>query len=247
MATRSTFQLSVGTLVGQTLTVYFRNLLPFLVLSAVVLSPWIALRLYLDTRPLDPSSPGASGIVLVATVLQMLLTQVLTGAVTYGVVQQLRGETAGIGAVVSQGLRTFVTVLGTGILCGLRIMLFMLLLIVPGIMESIRLYVAIPAAVMEGRGAAHAIQRSNTLTEGSRWQIFGAWLLIFLLPFTLTFVLLFVMRTSIRDIDQLPAWAEIAMALLLNAFGSTMMAVCYFQLRTGKENVDVKELAAVFA
>lgn len=241
MPTRSSFQLSVGGLVSKTLAVYFRNLLPFLLLSAIVLSPWIALRLYRG-NVVEPNV----GLNLAELLLSTLLTYVLTGAVTYGVVQQLRGEPAGLGQAISQGMRTFLTVLGTGILCGVRIMLFSLLLWVPGIIESIKLYVAIPAAVMEGKGAARAIERSNALTDGSRWQIFGAWLLMFTLPIALTVALVFVLHTVSGPTGLHPV-AEIGISMVFNAFSATMMAVCYFLLRSGKENVDVKELAAVFA
>jgi uncharacterized membrane protein len=178
---------------------------------------------------------------------QQLLTFVLTGAVTFGVVQQMRGQPAGIGPALSRGLQSFFGVLSTGLLCGIRIFLWSLLLWVPGIVESVKLYVAIPAAVMENKVGSEAISRSERLTDGSRWPIFGGWLVILLVPILTMMGLGFALAAGNDDEElRLPLWIELGIAVLFNTLAATMAAVCYFLLRQGRENVDPKQLAAVF-
>jgi len=249
---RTHFQLSVGDLVGKSLSIYFRNLIPFTVMAALILSPWIALTLYVEqlTADLNPSDPGESlqitgmtfGLVLVQTMLGFMLA----GSLTYGVVQQLRGQPAGIGVAISQGLQSFTRVLGTALLCGFRIVLFTLLLYVPGVIEQVKLYVAVPAAVMEGKSAKAAVERSIRLTDGSRWPIFGAWVLVALLGIGLGLLVFAVVRMANVDWNAESAWFNISIQLLLAPFAATMGATSYFLLRKGKENTDVREIAAVF-
>jgi uncharacterized membrane protein len=131
-------------------------------------------------------------------------------------------------------------------LCGLRILLFSLLLWIPGIIQQVQLYVAIPAAVMEGKAGGDAIARSQDLTRGSGWQIFGAWLLAAVVSIGLMILVGALLISTKTMPARFGVWFEIAIALLVNSFAATLMAVCYFQLRQGKENVDVKQLAAVF-
>lgn len=236
------FKLSVGALVSNSLGIYFRNLIPFVVLGAIVLAPWILLRLTLMEDPQVVWAPAAG------LLLQSVLGFVLTGALTFGVVQQLRGEPAGIAAALSTGLQSFGRVLGTAFMCGIRILLWSLVLYIPGIIESIRLFVAIPAAVMEGKGASASIERSVRLTDGSRWPIFGAWFLTMLIGWGLVFVCVFLLTSSTGSFEDAAnhAWIDIGVALLVTPFSATMGSSAYFLLRKGRENVDAKQIAAVF-
>lgn len=243
MAAALKFTVRVGEVVGEGLRTYVRNFLPFTVLSVVVLAPWIAFRLFVE-QDLDPEEPSV--LPLLGMLLQNLMTFVLTGAVVYGVVMQMRGEPASFGRVLTVGLQSFFRVLGTGFLCGVRILLFTLLLIVPGIIQQVRLYVAIPVSVMERKGGGDAMARSLELTRGSGWPIFGSWFVAWIAQVGLGALFGFMITSRTIPVSA-SVWIEIAIAVLCGSFGATMMAVCYFQLREGKENVDVKQLAAVFA
>lgn len=242
MASHS-YSLPVGGLVGQTIGIFLRNLVPFLVLGALVLAPWIALRIVFDDAV---EKQDNLAIPVLLFLLQSLLAYILTGAVTFGVVQQLRRQPAGFGAVISQGLSSFGRVLGTGLLCGVRILLWTILFYVPGVIESVRLFVAIPAAVMEGKSNVAAVDRSKALTRGSGWSIFGAWLLIAVIGAGIGMIGVFVLHSSDQAVLAKPMWLEITIAVVVGPFSATMAAVAYFMLRRGKENVDATQIAAVF-
>lgn len=244
MARESRFQLSLGSLLSQSFAVYLRNLIPFLLLGTVVFVPWIALRYFGAQAERANQVP----INLLATLLQMLLAQLLTGALTYGVVQQLRGQRAGVGALLSHGVSSFFRVLGTGLLSGLVIGLGMLL-IVPGLIFAVRYYVAVPVAVMEGHAGTEAMGRSKSLVAGSGWVVFGAFLVVALIAAVLGgvvgAVLAFQPDGSLEKAME-SLWFEVPINVFSNTFGATIMSVAYFQLRKGKENIDAEQVANVF-
>ena len=257
MARRSSFSLSVGQLVGASFRNFFRNLVPFSILGALILSPWIAFHVWqvnqftvIETSTGPVTFPNVA-LLVVDFLLQTLLGYVLTGAVTYGVVQQLSGQPAPLAATISKGLQVFGRTLATGFLAGLRILLFTLLLVVPGIIEAIKLYVAIPVAVIEGGGAGRAIERSKALTDGCRWQVFGSWVVVILIGWGVLFLIgaVFAMLApeQARTNAGLFFGLQIATTVLLTTFSATVAAVCYSMLRRGKENVDAQQLASVFA
>lgn len=271
------FTLPFGLLFGQTLSIYFRNLVPFTLLGTLVLSPWIALFL-LGPGMMDPTSPEfrrQSPGVLIAfgianTVLPWLLTLILTAALSYGVVQQMRGRPAGLGLALSKGFQNIGRSFVTGLLVGLRVLLFGLpalipifsiatgnvpyalgmvvafALAIPAMIEYLRLYVALPAAVAEEQGGGRAVQRSKELTFGSKWPIAGGLIVIGVLMAAFNFLLTFaVQMLASRSVTGLQV-TMIVVQILSQCLGATMMAVCYFLLRRGKENVDPEALAAVF-
>jgi hypothetical protein len=86
-----------GGLLSQSFGVYFRNLIPFLMLGVLTTAPWVALQIYAESA--DPRSQTPLGIV--SRLVLVLMSQLLTGALCFGVVQQLRGEPAGIGDILS--------------------------------------------------------------------------------------------------------------------------------------------------
>lgn len=273
------FSLPFGDLLGVTLSTFFRNFVPFTVMGAIVMSPWAALVLYL--APALSEGPPRSSEELFeyflaqggAFVLQQLLGYLLTGSVVFGVVQQMRGQPAGMGLSLQTGFRNLGRSLGTGLLVGLRILLFCLPsallvlgatqvrfplavpiaflvalgLLVPAVMEFVRLYVAIPAAVMEEKGGGPAIARSKGLTDGSRWPIFGGLVVVGIATGMVSAMLLVPIALLAGNPDgMVQIVVTIALTVVGQGLGATMMAVCYFQLRRGKENVDPKALASVF-
>ena len=252
------YTLPFGDLLGQTLSIYFRNFVPFTVLGAIVLAPWAAMVLGVQSR-FDPSSkdfdvddlPMFAVVSLGSFLLQTVLTFLLTGALSYGVVQQLRGNPARMDQALMIGLKNLGRALGTGILVGLRIALFSLLLLIPGIMEAARLYVAIPAAVMEERGGGHAIERSKSLTDGSRWPIFGAHMVVTIAGVMVLGMIGFVVLMLSGGLTGGPKplafdVVTIVFTIVVQGLTATMGAVCYFLLRRGKENIDPATLASVF-
>lgn len=237
MSNNVRFRLRVGELVGRSFEVYLANLAPFLLLSVIVYAPGMLLMY----GAVSSGSDSAVSLAVVGAVLTALAGQLLTGALTFAVVQKLRGEPAPLAEVLTIGVRSMLRVLLVGIVIGLCIGVGTLLMIVPGLILLTWFYVAVPAAVVERLGL-DAMGRSRSLSEGSRWQIFGSVVLLALAGAGLNWL---IAKLS-DDTGMLGVLLEFAVTVVIGPLGSAMAATCYFMLRVGKENVDAGKIAAVF-
>lgn len=158
----------------------------------------------------------------------------LTG-LTHGVVRSLRGGGAGFGEILSQSLRWFPAALLAGAAATAATLLGLMALIVPGIIISLMLWVAIPALVVERKGILPSLQRSMRLTDGYKGQIFLLQLLLLAGS-----VILGNLDDSFADaLSPALEWGlKSATAWALSAFGAVMTAVVYHDLRILKDGAD---------
>ena len=180
--------------------------------------------------------------------------------------QDLRGRKALVGECLSRGLSLMLPVLGVALLYTL------IVAVVPGIVGyglglvsdplgraastvlqvggSVVLYVAIPAAVIEGTGAIGSLQRSADLTQGYRWRLLGMFILVGLILVVAAAVIGIVIYVTMSISAVLGgiviALGGIAMTLLFIAYVAALPAVTYYNLRVAKEGTDITEIAKVF-
>lgn len=177
-----------------------------------------------------------------AMAVNFLLASLAAGAVTYGVVQTLRGRPVTTGESIRIGVRRLAPVLGTGILTG-GIIVLGLGLIVPGLVFLCGFAVAVPAAVVERVGGLSALRRSWALTSGSKRAIFGAY-------FTLGIVAYLVKFVEDHLIGEASFGAILAASVLrVTIYGGISAALCpvlYHDLRSAKEGASIEDLARVF-
>jgi hypothetical protein len=214
-------------------------------MALLVYVPWVVVLLLQPRGAIDRKDPGAAFLlVLLGAFLPAVLNNIVTGAVAYGVVQQLRGKRAGFGDCLSRGFTNLFRILGTGLLAGIRIFLFTLLLIVPGIIEACRLAVAVPVTIAERAGPGQAIARSIELTRGSRGPIFRMTVVIGLVNYGLVALAGIVTK----DMSPIAVISGQVVAMLWSSvWTASSQASAYYLLRSGKENLGVEELALVFA
>jgi hypothetical protein len=244
------FRLDVGSVLSRTLSIGGANIVSFVVVGLVVQSPVL-----LGLGGIAVSGESMPIAQKLLDMLSNLLTLILTGAVTYGVFQALRGEPAGVGDVLRFGLARLGTVWWTAILTGLATMLGILCFLIPGLVLMTRFWVAVPVAVIEAPGASQAIDRSADLTAGNRWRVFALALIsgVIVFAFTMLAGAAFGMIESAlapgANRDQFTAWAQAALELViipLQAMAAVAPAIAYHDLRVGKEGVDVEELLKAF-
>lgn len=238
-------KLDVGDVVATTFGTWAKNFVPFTLLALVVYSPLLLLSLVIRGAA---EAGGGLGIVLsiglVFFALGVLLGQVLTGALTFGVVQSLRGKPVTLSDSLKVGLARMFPALGTGIVVGVLIAIGMVLLCVPGLILMCVLAAAVPAAVIEKPGVMGALKRSAALTEGSRWQIF----VLFLIVFALSWLYGRFVGPSIIGIGG-PVAVLLHFAvtnLVIQVINGVGSAVVYYQLRTKKEGASAEDIAKVF-
>jgi hypothetical protein len=229
-------EFSMGSVMWRALAVLSRNIVPFSIISAAA----GATPFFYAWRHYGPVRSGA-------TVLEVLLFPVFhdlgLALIVYAAVLALSGRRVRFDVSIWRGLQRAGPVLVTSVLTlGIMLIGFVLLL-VPGLIATVVLYVAIPACVLERLGPVQSIKRSVSLTRGCGWRIFavsyavlivtiaGNWLIGVLTP-------------------AAPGWLPPALAfgwmMLSNAYEAVLIAVIYYQLRIVKDGTDPSGIAAVF-
>ncbi|HEY7213311.1 MAG TPA: hypothetical protein VIC28_01715 [Thermoanaerobaculia bacterium] len=239
---RGTFD--VSKLLGETFTIYFRNILPFLLLTCVALSPVVVGFVMLANGAVAEMKPEMLVGWLALIVLGVIFGQQLaTASITYGVFQQMRGRAVSIVDCLGRGLSSLLPVLALVFVQGLGILLGFVACIVPGILLALRWAVSVPVAVEERPGLFEAMSRSTFLTEGNRGAIFGV-------LFVVNLASQGVMRVFGLGLNERPVALLIlaAVSIVLNVgLSATATAVMYYRLRSLKESIDVDQIASVFA
>jgi hypothetical protein len=256
-----------GRLIGRTFSIWFRGLVPFGLVGLVCYAP-MAVGIYLlYSRMPSAIEPGVApdlgkffvGLAGfgVAWVLSILLMAFELGAVSAGALQALRGEKVRLPAMLAQGGRRFLPMLGMTLLLGLAVLAASCALVVPGIILMCGWCAAAPALVAERLGPLRGLGRSWGLTRGRRWPLFAGFLVVTLAvtaaamaiqSLTMAGVML---ATGPAGFAPGPAMA-LPMAiyqLVAGVLGSVTMVACavaYHGLRQEKEGGDPVQLARVF-
>lgn len=248
--TRASSQFTSGRLVGEMFSVYFANIIPFLILTVFALSPVFVFSAWVST--LDPRAPLAQASEGLAGILTFLLVPIATAGINYGVFQQMRGGTLSLGDCLRVGFASLLPVLGLAIVQGIGIGCASLLCLVPGLILAARWAVAVPAAVEERSGIGDALARSSFLTDGYRWQVFGVQVVLYLLNVGITAALAgaFGVATSGEAAQEAAPTGYLlsvsVLSLLTTGLAATSASVMYYRLRSVKESIDVDQIASIF-
>src|SRR5262249_15269663 len=134
-----------------------------------------------------PPTPGAlpefNPWAFLAIPVGIVCNTIATGAITYGVVQDLRDGSVSIGEAIAVAARRFLPMFGVALAVGILVFLGVILLLVPGIIVGCMYFVAAPVCIVERAGVGASLSRSRFLTKGHRWQIFGVYALVLILAF----------------------------------------------------------------
>lgn len=243
----------VGNVLATGFRIWFRNLIPFLLITALLYAPpWIWVAILTHGEPTAANLQAASRGVVVALALGLPLGTLVAATLTYGVVMELHGQRASIGACITIGLARFVPALGVVLLTWLCVMVGVLALVIGSAVVFCMLYVAMPASVLERPGLVGALRRSRELTQGHKWEIFGLLFVLALINFATSFVLRgFTVSTATTvqaALDNLSRtlYVDFAHGVIVGSLGAVMSSVTYVLLRAEKEGTSAAELAKIF-
>lgn len=247
-----TREFRVGRVLGRGFAIYFRNFVPFTVLALLITCPVpIVSILAVGDGTFDPQSVGVANVA--GGVLSWLLENLVTAALVFGTVQDLRGDPTGFGTCISRGLKAMVPVIIVALVVGLIVALGTIALIIPGIIVAVVFLIAIPVAVVENPGLAGSLRRSAQLTKGNRWQVLGALLTYFLIAVVaymaiavgLGMIILY--DATSLELASVPFIViKFVVTGIFSALYAVLIAVMYHDLRVAKEGVDTEQIAAVF-
>ena len=191
----------IGEVLRGAFAVYARNWLAFALLALITFAP-LCVLFALDPRILgDPAFPlppedakdVAAQRAYVAEFFAAIKSMTvalgsymavytfcsawLYAGLAYAVIRDLRATAPPFPQVLGQSFRALPCALVASVLANLCMVVGFMLLVVPGIIALLVLWVAVPAAVVERRYAS-ALRRSAALTKGYKGQLFGLLVLI---------------------------------------------------------------------
>jgi hypothetical protein len=238
-------QFGVGSVLGMAFRVYFRNIIAFTLITAVLYIPVILFSAWFLSSDANFDTARLAKFVLGLAGMSLVLDSFVSATLTYGVVKELQGQRASIGACIVIGFKRMFPVLGVAVLTGLAIIGGCILLIIPGIIAACMLYVATPASVIEAPGVFGALRRSRDLTSGHKGSIFGLLFLLRLISWGVTKIHEAAMPPTIENFKSY-MYINVGISIVLAALGACVAAVAYYALRAEKEGTSANELAAVF-
>ena len=255
---RNVTEFSVGDILRTSFSLYFGNLPTFLPLSLIVFLPSFAVVLLLDSSTVnspvqfdprvdDPRTSDLAGFFVVGmreSIVELICSVWLQAGLAFGVVRHLRGGEPGFVETFYQSVRMLLPAALVALIVAIATALGLFLLIVPGIIIALVLWVAVPAAVVE-RSGVRALGRSAELTNGYKGQIFGLALILFVFRLAVTSVVLALW--GIVTTDPVLSYLVLGFCVVVTSgIWATATSVTYHDLRVLREGVDTQVVARVF-
>lgn len=135
--------------------------------------------------------------------------------------------------------------IGTYLLTWLYIFAGLCLLIVPGLVLSVRFMFMIPAVVLDGYSYRDAMRRSRELGRGWAWRNIGVFSLASVAFLGLLVLILFPMAFALIAVDSSEALADFFMSLVVLALTpvfSIPVILLYYDMRARKEGFGAAQL-----
>jgi uncharacterized membrane protein len=138
---------------------------------------------------------------------------------------------------------------------GVRVIIGLIMLIVPGVIAVLKYALAVPVAVLEETTVSGALERSATLTKGHRGRIFLIYFLLMLFMWIVAMVWQFPAMVIIATLtgnvrsDQWPMWGYIFFqfgSVITQAVVAPIMTIAislvYYDERVRKEAFDLTQM-----
>jgi hypothetical protein len=272
VASASNPEFRIGEVIGQSFQTTIRNIIPFgiiAIIAFVVIGLLIMLMasVFGLSMPMGPGAmqPGAevpsfgAGFfigVIIAGLIAFAIYLGLMAAITYGTVQDLRGQPVSIGGLLQSAITlippaigTLIALIGVFLVAMVVAMILAFIPILGVIVDAVMFvflyiifWVVIPVAVVERPGPVASLKRSIELTKGNRWRILGIVLLLFLISIGVSIIgMVFGFLGPIVG-----GIIQTVLNALIGIFSAVLIAVGYFRLRAAKEGVDIADIARVF-
>jgi hypothetical protein len=242
-----TFTLGVGSVIGRSFKILFRNFAPFFLLSLLILLPSTLIEVY------APDYVGAeltNFVPLLVLPVHILLGAVLSGVLAYGTFMDLNNEDVSFFNILGNGLSFVLPVIGVAVISFVCVMLGMIVFIVPGLIVAMMLFVAVPVTVVEKTDIFGSLGRSSFLTKGNRWRVFGIYIIgVLLMSFIGGFfggLIGGVGGAMDADMSVINPLVSLIVTGVVSAYYGILVTVTYHDLRVSKEGLDTRQLAAVF-
>jgi hypothetical protein len=265
MSTLDLRPLSIGELLDRTFSLYRRNFLLFIGISAIPHLLVLAFQLTqlaiassgAPVRRVTPdfSTGGVLGFVgffFLGIFIYLIAYSASQGGTVLAVSELYLGRTTTIGQSLGRLRGEFFSLFFVVIFNFLVLGVSFILFIIPGIYMACRLCVCIPAALLENLGPVDALQRSFKLTEDNAGRAFlilllyvviqYAAIILFDVPFLIAIGLKAAQHdpSMVRTLTALMQVANFLVGVLVTPVVTIASSIFYFDLRVRKEAFDLQ-------
>jgi len=223
---------------------------PLAIIDAVLLLATLHNGFIVDNKLYLQTTGGYNGGRYAMLALRFLGSAIAAGLVFRAVSTIYLGGQPSVGESARAAFSRAGTLVMTALVVTIGTLIGLVLLVLPGIWFAVTCAVAVPAVMMEGRGAFEAIGRSQELVRGRWWATFGAFLVAYLLLAVVEFVLGLILGAALLGgHHSLTALGVELVVVFLVAqlitipFIGSVITVIYFDLRVRKEGLDVEHHA----
>ncbi|WP_434054867.1 MAG: hypothetical protein RDA78_08385 [Roseibium sp.] len=242
--------LGVGSLVGESFSILFRQFFPILVIGfvpsllGVLLSgALVGFDTVLSLDDTDTSSGGASALISLVDLVVYSITTAFMVQLAYDAKLE---RPVRLGKYIGPAMASIFPIAILGIAVGLLMGIASLAFIIPGLWVYAVFSVMEPAIVIERLGFK-GLGRSEKLTKGYRWPIVGALVITWICALVIIVAALFVADLAMTSgILALSIVVYAALTAIGTGLISILTALIYARLREIKEGVSVDQIAAVF-
>jgi hypothetical protein len=248
--------LTIGELLDRTFFYYRRHFVLFVGIAALPAVLLLAFQLITVLLLTAESGLLLSVMFSLTWIFVYLVTSTLAhGATVVAVSQVLLGRETQVAEAFNSIRPRVGELIIISLNVGVRVLIGLMLLLVPGILLALRYSLTIPAAVLEETGISDSLSRSATLTKGHYGRILLVYFLLLVLvmigsmlwPF-LTMIVAAIVSPAVR-VGQTPVWVQIALQFgnflsqsLLGPIMTIALTLVYYDERVRKEAFDLEHM-----
>jgi hypothetical protein len=244
--------MALGDILGKAFELYRNNAAQLIQIVAMVVVPLSFVSALLTSVALKPktecvvtndvfrvecTSTGFGRTILLFALtglIAAMIQQLLTGALTRGAAGSLVGRPVDVGDSYRVAFRRLGGLILLAFLIAVVVGVGLILLIIPGLIFSVFLSMAVPAFIVERKGATDAMSRSWNLVSGSFWHVLGV--------IVVAAILAGIVNSAISAIggdNFVTSWIFTALAQIITApFVALVGVVLYVDLRARREGLD---------
>ncbi len=236
--------------IGRNIGLFLGLALLFSGLPALIFRLWsesrIAAMLKVDPKALTDGSMvfRNSTFSIVAVLVIVVLAFLLQSSLVRATIEDMNGKRPSFGDCIQIAIRYLLPTVGVGLLVALGAGIASIALLVPGIILWLGWSVAVPVLIQERLGVFGSMSRSRALTKGSRWSLFGLFVILFIVAIAIQSamtLIVFLFHGIVAGIVASLVQTVVSMVV------SVATAVSYVELRQVKEGTGVSELAEIFS
>ncbi|MSU88113.1 hypothetical protein GE300_00610 [Rhodobacteraceae bacterium 2CG4] len=254
--------LGIGRLVTSTFGLLLRHAPLFLAISLIPSVGQAALQLFAyptDFGDIAAGEPATLYLTRVFAVIgiSLIISLLTMGAITMAAYDVRLGNPVRVGRYLTRTLGAAPAIVVLGLLLYVAMGFGFLLLVLPGLYLMARYWVMAPAILVE-RAGFRGLGRAAELTQGYRWPILGAGVLMFVVVILISIGLAEALGVAAgpnafgTTAMLSPGYTVVLLVQALTAaiqitLLSIFTALLYARLREIKEGLGMEDLAAVFA